>query len=61
MELRFKVRHQSPCRHELVKNRTRTNCPRVDSISCPAGQNFLGKCVPRTHHPGGHNFLRQRR
>ena len=44
----------------LVKNRTRTICPRVDSISCPVGQNFLGKCVPRTHYPGGHNFLRHR-
>ena len=44
---------------KLVKNRTRTICPRVDSISCLVGQNFLGKCVPRTHYPGGHNFLRQ--
>ena len=45
---------------ELVKNHIRTICPRVDSISCPVGQNFLGKCVPRTDFPGGHNFLRLR-
>ena len=32
----------------------------ADSISCPVGQNFLGKHVPWTHFPGGHNFLRQR-
>ena len=29
----------------------------ADSISCPAGQNFLGKCIPRTHQPGRQIFL----
>ena len=37
----------------------RTICPRVDSVSCLVGQKFLGKCVPQTHFPGGHNFLQQ--
>ena len=30
--------------------------PGADSISCPVGQGFLGKCV--THFPGGQIFLR---
>ena len=29
---------------------------RVDYISCPIGQNLLGKCVPRTDFPSGHNW-----
>ena len=31
--------------------------PRADSIFCPVRQNFLGKCVPQIHFPGGQVFL----
>ena len=51
--------HGSIKQNRMVTNYKGTPGPGVDSISCPLGQDFLGKCVPWTHYPGGQIFLRQ--